>query len=153
MFRSRVQQQRVTLADRYGLAVAARNALAVQHMKELVGCGMLVRWRGAPRPENLDYEDIVDRIRGLIEQHHEIIGVLWRNPERLGLCERSNAEWHATVPLTVFTSRAVERGVRPQSRQWIMADLLDELHQSAGGALHQLLTELGRRLGGIAARA
>src|ERR1700722_1211705 len=125
----------------------------MQHMKELVGCCMLVRGRGAAGPENLDYEDMVDRIRGLIEQHHEIIGVLWRNPERLGLCERSNAEWHATVPLTVFTSRAVERGVRPQSRQWILADLLDEIHQSAGGALDQLLAEFGRRFCGIAARA
>src|ERR1700730_10290375 len=125
----------------------------MQHMKEFVRRCMLVWWRGAAGPENLDHKDIVDRIRRLIEQHHEIIGVLWRNPERLGLCERSNAEWHATVPLTVFTSRAVERGVRPQSRQWIMADLLDELYQSAGGALHQLLAEFGRRFCGFAAGA
>src|SRR5581483_4931561 len=87
-----MQQQRVSLLDRQGLTVAARNALAVQDMKELMRGGMLVGRRRAARPEYLNDEDVSDPVRHLIEQDGKIIGVLRRNAESFRVREFGNAE-------------------------------------------------------------
>ena len=67
--------------------------------------GVFVRGRGAAGPENLDDEDVVDLVGFPVEQHHEIIGVLGRNPKRFCRCKLGDAECHATIPFRFVKTR------------------------------------------------
>ena len=61
--------------------------------------GVLVRRCRAAGPENLDDKDVLDPVALVVEQHHEIIGVLGRNAEGLRPRQLGNAECHATILL------------------------------------------------------
>ena len=79
--------------------VAVPSNAAVCQAQELVRGGVLVRRCGAAGPENLDDKDVVDPVGLVVEQHHEIIGVLRRNAEGLRPRQLGNAECHATILL------------------------------------------------------
>src|SRR6202043_22558 len=97
------------------LAVAAGDALPVQDMEEFVCVGMLVWRRGAAGLEDFDHKDVVDRVRFLVEQHHEVIGILWRNPKRPCVSNVCGAECHAKLlqsPARYGLSNAVSATTR-----------------------------------------